>query len=265
MEDFEDEIKIALTRIKRSELKAMLQEHEEASFDTETKAAFNRIERDRLKKKLIEHAEGSGGGIPQVPSIGSKSPFNNYWKFAAAACVVLFSGLFFYNSFKSGNNAELAKTKIEKINEEIELNKRLTAAKIRNIETIANAKTESIVNDIAAIDPNHFGFTSSKLYKLNLVPLQSKISKLSTFVDSSNEASILVTNKIDSLKAFDLKYSLQNSTITIYSINKIEPEIYIIDSKSFLKIRKNIYTLTETRRLKRLELVTDSNIINQIP
>jgi hypothetical protein len=99
MEDFEDDLKIALTRIKRSELKAMLQEHEEASFDAETKAAFNRIERDRLKKKLIEHAEGSGGGIPEVASIGSKSPFNNYLKFAAAACVVF--GLSFYFIYPS--------------------------------------------------------------------------------------------------------------------------------------------------------------------
>jgi len=239
MEDFEDEIKIALTRIKRSELKTMLQEHEEASFDAETKAAFNRLERDRLKKKLIEHAEGSGGGIPEVPSIGSKSPFNNYLKFAAAACVIIGIGVFLFQQIKKPQeqlaNAIENPKEIDSLNkpkENIAINKPI------DMLAIPSLKPKVIVSFGFVIKSNDFGF--------------------------SNDNTLRYSNEINS-DATQLKYTLNGNSLRVHSNESFLIEsVKSLNNQLYINANGKYYLIEETKSKKSLIEINDANIETEL-
>jgi hypothetical protein len=258
MDEFENDIKVAISRIKRVELKAQLRAHEQSSFEAETAEAFKRQERARLKASLMKHEESTAEQIK--PNV-----FLGYWKYAAAACILIFSGLFLYNYYKTGNANELAKIKSEKAKKESESKRLLFAATVRKIESTANGELPSNVQNLGVIDPNQMGFASTKSFKINTIDLQAKINELSLLKNGSEEINRLITHKMDSLNALHLNYSFQNNAITIYVSNKIKLDIYVIDNKSYLKINNKIYSLVESKKLRPLVIVTNTNIINQIP
>ena len=230
MDNFEDEIKIAFNRIKSSELKAMLQEHEEISFDAETTAAFNRIERDRLKKKLIEHAEESIIIVPAAAASNTGSPFASYWKFAAAACVIIGIGMFLYNlngNNKGGGMAEIKQSKNEKP------------------KTNENTKQEKTTKD-----ENQIFISKVFAEEIGELGFGSKPFELKVVVNKANKV---------------LKYRFSLNTITFKSPRKISVTIYKIQDHFYFRIDRKVFLLEEGNDYKIPKEELDKEILDLIP
>lgn len=228
MEEFEDDLKIALTRIKRSELKAMLKEHEEASFDAEATAAFYRIERDKLKKKLIEHTKVSSGVTVAASNTGST--FASYWKFAAAACVIIGIGLFLYNLNGNNKGGEMAEIKQSK-NEKPKTNENTKQEKTTKDES------QIFISKVFAEEIGELGFGSK--------PFELKV----------------VVNKANKV----LKYRFSLNTITFKSPRKISVTIYKIQDHFYFRIDRKVFLLEEGNDYKIPKEELDKEILDLIP
>lgn len=151
MEHFEDELKIALTRLKRTELKAILQKHDDTSFEAETADAFKSLEKKRLKMLLVEHT---------TEEKTEKNTFTGYWKYAAVACVFFGIGLFIYtNNNDTRDNVVLNKPKTSTTSIEIKSEKTKVKKPIESKNQILESKV--FVEEIGQM-----GFASNKPFDL---------------------------------------------------------------------------------------------------
>ncbi len=216
MDDFEDDLKIALTRLKRTELKESLQAHEEESFEEDISEALKRQKRAQLKAQLRNH----------------KKPFSflRYWKYSAAACIIIGIGFFFYNlneNGKEGIMAEIKKPRIEKpkANENLKQEK-----STKEEDQIFNSKV--FVEDIGQL-----GF-GSKPFNIKVV------------VNKANKG---------------LRYRLSQNSIVFKSSRNIDVNIYKIQDQFYLKVNQKVFLLKNNTGFESPKEVFDKEILDLLP
>lgn len=220
MDDFEDDLKIALTRLKRVELKESLQAYEEESFEEDISEALKRQERTKLKAQLTSH-NGE-----------EKQPFSllRYWKYSAAACIIIGIGLFLYNLNENNKGGEMAEIKQSK-------NKKPKTNENIKLEKTTNEGDQIFNSKVFAEDNGQFGF-GSKPFELKVV-----VNK---------------TNKV-------LKYRFTLNTITFKSPRKINVAIYKIQDHFYFRIDQKVFLLKEGNDFKIPIEELDKEILDLIP
>jgi hypothetical protein len=230
MDNFEDEIKIAFNRIKRSELKAKLQEHEEVTFDADTTVAFKRLERERLKASLNAHAE-----IQNTIKIDKNTQFSGLWKYAAAACVIIGIGVFaYFESNKYTNQFAINKAKNSEPKDQVAINKPKTkdySKKDKPSETVA--KDQVINTSITPVVIGEMGF------------------------GIQNIAYSLILNS--GFK--DIQYSLVNEKLTIKAGKELNIKIYKIQGDLYLGLNKKVFYLKQTPTFTPIKEVKDEDVL----
>lgn len=206
MDDFEDDLKIALTRLKRAELKESLQAYEEESFEEDISEALKRQERTKLKAQLTSH-NGE-----------EKQPFSllRYWKYSVAACIIIGIGLFLYNLNGNNKGGEMAEIKQSK-NEKPKTNENTKKEKTTKDEN------QIFISKVFAEEIGELGF-GSKPFELKVVV--NKANKALKYRFSLNTITFKSPKKIN---------------VTIY---KIQDHFYFrIDRKVFLLEEGNDYKI----------------------
>jgi hypothetical protein len=225
MDDFEDDLKIALTRLKRAELKESLQAHEEESFEEDISEALKRQERAKLKAQLVAH-------VGELDILDEKLPFSflRYWKYSAAACIIIGTGLFFYNlneNNKVGKMAEIKQPKIE------------TPKTNENIKQEETTKEEDQIfnSKVFAEDIGQLGF-GSKPFDLKVV------------VNKANKG---------------LKYRFRQNSIVFKSSKKIDVNIYKVHDQFYFKVNQKVYLLKNNTSFEAPKEVLDKEILDLLP
>jgi hypothetical protein len=256
MDNFEDEIKIAFNRIKRSELKAKLQEHEEVTFDADTTVAFKRLERERLKASLNAHAEiqntikidkntqfsglwkyaaNAHAENQNTIKIDKNTQFSGLWKYAAAACVIIGIGVFaYFESNKYTNQFAINKAKNSEPKDQVAINKPKTkdySKKDKPSETVA--KDQVINTSITPVVIGEMGF------------------------GIQNIAYSLILNS--GFK--DIQYSLVNEKLTIKAGKELNIKIYKIQGDLYLGLNKKVFYLKQTPTFTPIKEVKDEDVL----
>jgi hypothetical protein len=252
MEHFEDELKIALTRLKRTELKAILQQHDDTSFEAETADAFKSLEKKRLKALLVEYntfkSEKQKVGIIPEGQVVANNPetqfvannpettkisFLGYWKYAAAACVVFGLSFYFIFTNNNGTSDEVAlnkpKTNIPPIESKVE-----TSKVKKTIET----KNQILESKIFVEEIGQLGFASNKPFDLKV------------FVNA---------------EAKGLKYKLHQNIFEIKTNKKIEVKIFYLQEQYYFKVNQKVYLLLENFDFETPRQVIEEEILDLLP
>lgn len=281
LQDFEQDLAIAITQTERDYLKKKLKAvdaNEEVVFNNEIKTAITQVEREALKSQL------SKADIPvKVVSFN----FSKFSKYAAAAVitgVVAFSCYRFFAN-KNDNNS------ITSNNNKLQQNQTLPPL---NLPTIQQQEKQ-----LTVIEPESFGFTQHKKQSFKVVTIivsnyktldsvQIKITELEKiFVEQINgkngvgegSRSKAIKNRLDSLVAF--KTTLQNAKAFTYTLNTTQNIVHLFFTESlntsniisldiknknkfYIKIQTQLYPLTPTENPLPLIAEKDKTIIEQL-
>jgi hypothetical protein len=285
LQEFEQELAIAITQTEREALKKKLiaiDASEETVFNSEIKTAITQVEREALKSQLAK---------VDAPTKVVSFNFNKFAKYAAAAAITGIVALSGYRFFANKNDSNPIAS-----NNQPQKNQALPPL---NLPIIQQQEKQ-----LTVIEPENLGFAQHKKQTFKIVTtivsnfkafdsIKSQIVELKkmyveeTTGKSGNGASYgprvnyakLVKDKLDSLTAF--KEVLQNAKAFTYTLNTTKNTVHLFFTKSlstssiisldtkdknkfYIKIENQYYPLKPTENPLPLIAEKDKKIIEQL-
>ena len=288
---FFTDLQNAITKVERKRIKKELPKtFDKLSFgisDDTIALAIKKKERVVLKEKMNAWDEQlvNSEEAPVYSISAKKEPkvISLSWiKYAAAACVFLSAGIFFFKQSKNSNSNFIKSNENNVVVSPVKKGA-IEAASMKNIvEDIQSVKIEDITINIVNLNvlKNEYGFAPDKqkikivvndqinrILSLNKAIKQyNRLLKDSKYQPQYNKLKILISEhetELDRCKNLESKYVFNGKELTLYSkLGGVQ--VLEFDGDFYLKSNTNYYKLLISKQPQLFNKITDSNVLEAL-
>lgn len=289
--EFFTNLKNAITKIERKRIKEELPTaFDKLTFeisDNEIELAIRKKERESLKEKMkVWDSELSSSDEKPVYTINNKPKSRvislSWIQYAAAACVILAVGVFFFKQSSTTNSNLIQPTDNNVVSTPVK-SKAIEAASMKNSnEDISPVKIEEISISTVNVDvlKNDYGFAPDKQkikivvndQKNRVLSLEKALHQYQTMVSDgkhqyqNNKLKALILEqktKLKKCKSLESRYMFDGKELTLYAKLK-GLQVLEYNGDFYLKMGANYYKLILSKQSKEFEKVTDSNVLEAL-